>query len=150
MLTSCGSSNPGLSSSTAGSADQAHCLSPLPGPLSLSPPRIPASCRNYAGIYPVPNTVTTLSPECELENILPPCCHLCSAPKGWEGLFSPQNRGFSSVLQKQASPPWPQRAGGSRVLGSPSSRWPQGRRPGCPVRPTPPLRCDSPHLSLQL
>lgn len=87
MLTSCGSSNPGLSSSTACSADQAHCLSPLPGPLSLSPPRIPASCRNYTGIYPVPNVVTMLSLECKLEIILLPCCHLCRAPKEWKSLF---------------------------------------------------------------
>lgn len=87
MLTSCGSSNPGLSSSTACSADQAHCLSPLPGPLSLSPPPIPASCRNYTGIHPVPNAVTTLSPECKLENILLPRCRLCRAPEGWKSFF---------------------------------------------------------------
>lgn len=150
MLTSCGSSNPGLSSSTACSADQAHCLSPLPGPLSLSPPPIPSSCRNYTGIHPVPNAVTMLSPECKLENILLPRCCLCRAPEGWKTfIFVPQNKGFSSVLQKQASPHGPS------VLGAPVCQasllpWPWGRRPSCPLHRTPPLRCDSPHLSLQL
>lgn len=151
MLTSCGSSNPGLSSSTACSADQAHCLSPLPGPLSLSPPRIPASRRNYTRIYPVPNAVTTLSPECESENILLPRCHLCRAQRGWKSFFSLLKiEAFLPCCRNKASPPWPQRAGGSRVPGSRSSRWPRGRGPGCPLCPTPPLPCDSLHLSVQL
>lgn len=152
MLTSCGSSNPGLSGSTACFADQAHCLSLLPESYH-PPPQIQASPQElHWDISPAESRDHTVTGRCwsaGRKNILS-----ASAERRMNGkaCFLPKTRlfFFAAVLQKQASPPWPQHDGGSRVPCGTSSRCRQGRRTRCPLLPTPPLQSDSPHLSFQL